>query len=418
MAFGRSSRFLNFAVTTGAVCLLLCTATAGAGSSYSRQSADDSALDLKSIPISDWINAGEHAEISWNLQVSDPYLRVDQRLEISYLARINARDLNRIGNTHELFFISRISSADGEWLDQPHIVHRELEKELPRGTQLDLFTRVCVQPGDYLLWLILYDRQTGKHNVAKRRLRVSELRGDPLPDLYRRMPLVEYPQADDSDENGPGFLKGQLNLPVHNKHALAVELVSTLSPPEQWTGRSRVLRTQNDLTVGTLAALSQLELDEGTMSITGLDLARRQVLFEQPGISQVDWASLTGALKKAQSPEVSAAQLQGSKNNGAFFRDFLNRQISGERSGVSPVRVIIVVTSSQLFERGSDLTPLQVEGDCHCRVYHLRFRLNVTDVFDEIEKLIKPLHPRTFNLMTPRDLRKAIAEIVADLGKL
>ena len=36
----------------------------------------------------------------------------------------------------------------------------------------------------------------------------------------------------------------------------------------------------------------------------------------------------------------------------------------------------------------------------------------------EIEKIIKPLHPRTFNLITPRDLRKAIAEIVEDLEKL
>ena len=42
----------------------------------------------------------------------------------------------------------------------------------------------------------------------------------------------------------------------------------------------------------------------------------------------------------------------------------------------------------------------------------------MNDVFDEIEKIIKPLHPRTFNLLTPRDLRKAIAEIMDDLGKL
>ena len=417
MTFGCSSKFLNSTAIIGAVCLLLCVAAYGA-SSYSLQSADESTLDLKSIPISDWINAGEHAEISWSLQLTDPYLRVDQRLEISYMVRINARDLNRIGTTHELFFISRISSSDGEWLDQPHILHRELEKELPKGTQMDVLTRVCVQPGDYLLWLILYDRQTGKHNVARRRLRVPELRGDPLPDLYRRMPLVEFPQTDESDENGPGFLKGQLNLPVHNRHALAVELVSTLSLPEQWAGRTRVLRTHSDVTVGALAALSQMDLDEGTVSITGLDLARRQVLFEQPSVRPVDWTSLTEALRKAQSPEVSATQLQGSKNNGAFFRDFLNQQIGGEHSVESPVRVIIVVTSSQLFERGSDLTPLQFEGDCHCRIYHLRFRLNLTDVFDEIEKIIKPLHPRTFNLMTPRDLRKAIAEIVSDLGKL
>ena len=123
------------------------------------------------------------------------------------------------------------------------------------------------------------------------------------------------------------------------------------------------------------------------------------------------------ALKKAQSPELSAEALQGSKNNGAFFREFLSRRINAEDSNASP-RVLIVVTSSQLFQRGSDLTPLQIEGDCRCRVYHLRFRLNMRDVFDEIEKIIKPLHPRTFNLVTPRDLRKAIAEIVEDLEKL
>jgi hypothetical protein len=42
----------------------------------------------------------------------------------------------------------------------------------------------------------------------------------------------------------------------------------------------------------------------------------------------------------------------------------------------------------------------------------------VNDVFDEIEKIIKPLHPKTFNLITAQDMRKAIAEIVNDLSKL
>ena len=417
MVFDYSSKILKTAAFIGVLCLFIGSAVA-ARSAHSVQSGEDSPLDLKSIPISDWLNAGEAAEVPWEFRVADPYLRIDQRLEVSYVARISARDLNRTGKTHELFFVSRVSSNDGEWLEQPNIARRVIEQELPRGTQAEFFMRVCVQPGDYLLWLVLYDRQTGKHNVAKRRLRVPELRGDPLPDLYRRIPLVEFPKIEDSDQKGPGFVTGQLYLPVHNKHSLQVELVSTLSPPEQWTGRNRVLRTHTDLTVGALAALSQMELAEGTMSIAGLDLVRHQVLFEQPGVRSVDWASLMEALKKAQSPEVSAQALQGSKNNSAFFREFLNRQIRGEASSESSVRIIIVVTSSQLFERGADLTPLQIEGDCHCRVYHLRFRLNMTDVFDEIEKIIKPLHPRTFNLLSARDLRRAIAEIVRDLEKL
>ncbi len=378
--------------------------------------ASDSSLDLKSIPISDWLNGGEQKEIPWDFRVSNPYLRVDQRIEVSYVAILKAKDLNRTGKDHELFFVSRISSPDGEWLEEPYITRSSFEQELQPNAQAQFVMRVCLQPGDYLLWLVLYDRQTGKHNVARRRVRVSELRGDPLPDLYRHMPLVEFPRSEESDQ-GLGFVQGHLYLPIRNKHPLRVEVISTLNPPEQWTGRRRVLRTQNDVTVGAVAALSQMELDQGTLSIAGVDLTRQAVLFDQSGVQEVDWPSFAEALKKAQAPEVSAKALQESKNNGAFFREFLSRRIVGQSSTEDPMRIVIVVTSFQLFERGSDLTPLQIEGDCRCRVYHLRFRLNMNDVFDEIEKIIRPLHPKTFNLITAQDMRKAIAEIVSDLGK-
>jgi len=142
------------------------------------------------------------------------------------------------------------------------------------------------------------------------------------------------------------------------------------------------------------------------------------VMFEQRDIHNVDWTSLLDAMKKAQSPDISAAALQGSKNNGAFFRDTLNQRLAGESPSGEAMRVIVVVTSSRLFENGSDLRPIQVEGDCNCRLYYLRFRLSLNDVFDQLERLMKPLHPRIFNLITARDLRKAIAEIVEDLGKL
>src|SRR5207245_5791665 len=195
-----------------AVCLLICFASAGSLSALPVQIGYGIPLDLKSIPISDWINAGEQAEIPWDLRLSDPYLRIDQRLEVSYVIRLSAKDLNRTGKAHELFFVSRISSPDGEWLDQPNIARYVVEQELPKGVQTQFFMRVCVQPGDYVLWLVLYDRQTGKHNVARRRTRVPEFRGYPLPAIYRPMPLVEFRQMDESRQNGPAFLTSPLYL--------------------------------------------------------------------------------------------------------------------------------------------------------------------------------------------------------------
>jgi hypothetical protein len=190
-----------------------------------------------------------------------------------------------------------------------------------------------------------------------------------------------------------------------------------LSPPEQWTGRSRVLRTHNDDTLGALSALSQMGISDGSISISGLDLARRQVMFEQRAFRRVEWESLMEAMKKSQKLDISAGALQGAKSNGAFFREFLNQRLS-EDSPADAMRVIIVVTSGQLFESGSDLRPIQVEGDCNCRVFYLRFRLNLNDVFDQLEKFIKPLRPRIFNLITARDLRNAIAQIVEEMEKL
>jgi hypothetical protein len=393
-------------------CTLLCSF------SFFALSEDNyPALDLHSIPISAWLNGGDHADIPWDFRVSEPLLRVDQRLEVLYSLKIDAKAINKTGSEHELFLISRVSTPDGEWLNQPGIVRETVDQELPDRRSMQFSMRVVVQPGDYVLWIVLYDRKTGKHNVTKHHFKVGELHGDPLPNLYRRLPLVEFPEYGDVD-GGFGALRSLLYLPVRNKQPLDIHLISMLSPPEQWTGRSRVVRAHNDDTIGALAALSQMEIASGTISITGLDLVRRQVLFQQQDFKSIDWNSLMDAMKKAQSPNISAGALQGSKNNGAFFRDFLDRQIGSDPAEGGPLRVFIVVTSSTLFESGADLRPIQIEGDCRCRVFYLRFRLNVNDVFDELEKFMKPLHPRTFNLLSARDLRKAIAEIVEEMEKL
>lgn len=378
--------------------------------------ASNSDLDLHSIPISTWLNNGNHTEIPWDFRVDEPYLRIDQRLEVFYSARIDSKALIKTGKEHELFLISRVSTPDGEWLNQTSVLQKDLEPESTPNLRPEFFMRMVVQPGDYMLWAVLYDRTTGRHNVTKHHFKVSELHGDPLPDLYRRMPLVEFAEYNDADRS-LSAINSLLYLPVRNRKPIEIHVISMLSPPEQWTGRSRAVRLHNDDTIGAMAALSQVELASGRMSVTGLDLVRRKIIFEQDDFHSVKWDSLMDAVKRAQSPDISTDALQGSKNNGAFFRDYLDKQVTSE-PGENPLRVFIVVTSSTLFENGSDLRPLQVEGDCHCRTYYLRFRLSFNDVFDQLEKLMKPLHPRTFNLMSARDLRNAIAEIVEELGKL
>jgi len=248
-----------------------------------------------------------------------------------------------------------------------------------------------------------------------------------LPLVYGRTPLVEFPVTAATDKGSIDMITGKLWLHAENKHPVQLEMISTLSPPEQWQEQPGMVRRLASNTTSALMALSQLELAQGSVSITGLDLTRHQVLFERKDLRSLKWTELLDAFRKADSELISLDALEGRKSNAAFFRDFLNQRLLSESdaggastslSSEKPVRVFIVVTGSLLFERGSDLKPLQFEGNCHCRIYHLRFHVNRYDVSDELGNLMKLIQPKTFDLTTPVDFRRAIAQILADLQSI
>jgi hypothetical protein len=61
---------------------------------------------------------------------------------------------------------------------------------------------------------------------------------------------------------------------------------------------------------------------------------------------------------------------------------------------------------------------LKLVENCKCRAYYVRLKQNSNSPFDEIDKIIRPLNPRIFNVTTGLDFRKALAEIIHDLENL
>ena len=375
---------------------------------------DQTPLDIRSIPIADWIDQGNLSEIPWRLEVSRPYLRMDQRIEVGYTVTMSGKNLNESGAEHELFLINRISDADGEWLTPFAVMRQELDQELPSGEQIRFNVRVMVKPGAYRLWIVLYDRKTGRHSVANRRVEVEEVSNDPLPLAYMSLPLAEYPRTVEVGDVAFEQINSELHLPVENTRPIEVHVISALSPPEQWSTRPRLLQRHGNYLQSALDTISQLALENGSMSLTGLDLSRREVAFDQRHFDRVDWMKLREGFQKASSPAISAAALQGRKENGAFFRNYLQEELATGASD-QPFRVFIIVASSMMFERGSDLEPLANGADCNCRVYHVRFRLSLNDLFDQLGNFIRPLEPKTYNVLSPTDFRKALADIMQDL---
>jgi hypothetical protein len=374
----------------------------------------DRTFDAASIPLDDWLQERDKEEISWSIQVDKASVRIDQRMAASYTASISSRDANKLVGD-DLYFIALVTNRAGQWLVWPKVVHHVIEAQLPMQSELRFSDSVFTLPGEYTLWLILHDAKTGRRNAVKRQLAVQSLDADPLPNLYKQLVQVEFPILSDDDGGSVIQFTDDLTLPVRNKRPLRLELISVMSPPEQSSRLRDIVRRHHQRTASVLDTFGQMRLAQGaTVSITGLDLNHRTVPFEQNDVEQLDRPRLVDAIRNIKDQTISLTTLE--KGGGsAFLRTSLDDifQRADDRT-----RVFVIVSSSNVFDRGADLEPLRRRENCKCRVYYLRLRNYALDAFDDTEKIIKRLSPRTFNISSGLDFRKAIAEIIRDLENL
>jgi hypothetical protein len=126
-----------------------------------------------------------------------------------------------------------------------------------------------------------------------------------------------------------------------------------------------------------------------------------------------------------------------------------------------PVSAVIVLSSPMMFPKGTDLHPIQAEENADCPVFYIRYHTplehrvvsyllptspvpqrttvgrssrvatpetsgptTVTSVepfspeeADALENTLKPLRPRLFDVATPEQFRKALAEILEEIGR-
>jgi hypothetical protein len=143
--------------------------------------------------------------------------------------------------------------------------------------------------------------------------------------------------------------------------------------------------------------------------------------FQQSEFSELDWSGLAAPFTQVASDQViTLPALESAKKRSSFLRETIEKRVSAPPAADpdDPLRVLILISGSLVFERGSDLSAMKVAGNCNCRIYHLVVRANAGDAFDQIERLIKPLRPKTFDIESALDFREALGKIVQDLENL
>ncbi len=402
-----------------------------AAPAYAQFAVKPAPVSNLSVPFERWLAEGNRKEIPWRLELSQPRLRPEQRIGFAVHATIPGKHLAGLEPGRNIYLGARIRDEQGQWLGH-NVVGALLDKQLPQTAALSLMLRFYIQPGDYHVAVFLYDDASQEHSFATRRLRVRPLRNDPLAGSDANLPRVEAaPPESGLDALYQPRITSRPAWPVVTKRPLRIEVIAVATGTEGASPSSR------NYAVSALKVLSQMDLDNGTLHVTVLDISRRKLLFEQENVRSLDWTGLRTVLEDVDPATISIQALQGSKEAPAFFRhaalNKLRNRISPDRSpassgngasvaAVEPLRILIVVSSALHFEGGADLTPVPAEACGACRVYFLRqfsWAARTSNPWhygpDQLEQLLKPLSPRTFTIYFPEDFRRALGQILKDL---
>lgn len=376
----------------------------------------------------EWIAAGPREDIAWEVRHRGPWLRFDQRLHLLLEVRMAGKTLNRRGARHDLLFVARVADDSGRWLPQRGLYRARIEEPLGRRASLLVRMGAVVRPGRLTFAVVMLDRLSGARNVFLKRLDVPPLRNDPLAGAWNQMPAVEIIGA--GEASGPTRLpdvEGRLHLPVETARPVEVEILAVLTASEQYAGSAAAQHATLARLLPALDVLADISLARGSLRLTALDLVHRRVIYRQELTRRrLDWQALRKAVEEIQPQVVSAAALEARRERAAWFRGLLEERLTpgaAENFGATasaaapPGRVLIIVSAAQLFPPRSDLKPLALPAPANAAVYHLEFRIEQGNLWDELGRVLRPLRPRRRVIEQPIHLRQALGEILGDLAR-
>jgi hypothetical protein len=427
---------------------LLCALAA-----FGQQGLPDPVFDR--IPFEEWLKGGGDAHIRWSMQVFPYRLGVQQRLRVGLSARIDGEEFVKRSGPGQMVVFVEIRDRDDRVFRTHRAMHFEELKnpEALAAVSFDLYALIL--PGDYQLAIAVYDSGSKEHTLKRTKLHIPELPHDPLPESWRGLPEVEYVTGfEPPDSWYRPEIVSRLYLPVQNERPVRVEVVVNESPTEVAAQRvGRTMRRNMENLIPALKVLSQMDIKNGSLNVTLLDLERRKVSFTQQQAGKLDWTRLKAALIDNDPNQIDVHALEKHEQNAQFFvSEIRNRLESAESNGdvplgltSEPARVLIVLSGPMAFPKGQDLRPIEATPEPGARVFYIRYNPPLagagpgpmgprgrgpgprmgpipvggsSSTEDSLAHTLKPLVPRLFDVTTSMEFRSALAAIMSEISQL
>ncbi len=403
---------------------------------------------FQKIPLERWVSESSPSHFRWRIKVWPTILSPLQRLSVRTTIRIDGRDLRLRRGQGDLLMLVQYSDSSGS----VHQTHNsvELQKMGIQSQSVDVIWDLdaFVVPGEYRITFAIYLAATGEHSAKQRTLRVRPLNKDPLVNVWYGMPAVEFQGAKEPPERWyQPSLTGHLNLSLETRRRVRIEILLNLSPSELTRSSERTpINGDLDKLIPQLTVLTQIEVSNGVIDASLLDLLNQRVPYEQHDVRKLDWEKVKVALSIASTASIDARSFPDHSKMAQFFVQEVGNRIlteSAHNAPVEPLTVLIVLSAPMAFAEPADLRPIEAKADPNLRVYFIRpgslYQVNdtvepdppyfpdepsmpapVTPAvqIDYLEGLIRPLTPRVFEARTPLEFRLALGTILDELSRM
>lgn len=378
-----------------------------------QQLADDRVAP--ELPFDQWTREGDHQDIAWTIRLLPPRLTYAQRQVVMVTATVDSRRLQRASVQRDLDWLVRITDAAGYPYGDGVYMHYLVKQQMGKREELEFSAAAYVRPGRYNLIIFLYDRVLRQHSVATRSFVVPELKNDPLPALEDGVEAIEFLEPGQV----PQLTPSRPNLPLGTTRPLSIDVIVNFAPSTIYTGRRNVTRNNAEVLLEVFSVLAELKPANGCVFLTGLDVPGLKVLFEREYADSLDWDEIRKAVNELNADKVDVTTLAGRKQAADFLRTLLERMFEqppacGTAAEGAAMPIYLFVGSSMTFPPGTQVTPISPKHACQCRFYQIREMLHTGDMWDEIEKIVRPVRSRRFLVDSPMGLRRALAQIMHD----
>lgn len=461
-------RALWFARLLAMVVVCATSAVAADDPKRTNEHHDETSDDLRnSLPLKDWLSQGERKAFACDIRIFGPSLTFQQRNRVLVRASFPTPSLQKASVQRDLHFFIKVADEAGKWFDGETYNHFPVEKKFDKKVDLVLEGGLYLQPGTYTIAVVVYDAVLREHNVAFRHVIVRPPKHDSLPALLSEVPRVEFPP--DPVDGVASLASGHVSLPARTDRPVELDVIVDLTPYAAATtitagpdagsdglasigsvrgasigdpgrfpngprlrgpsmpmhrtipaGMRRGVKAFQTWLLEAASVLSDIDLKNGCSRVTVFNaLSRRTVMTAQPALS-ADWLRTWDDVMHTNLDLVSVDELAGSVESAKFFSDQVENLMSQppecNPKNVHPLRVLALFSHGAHFPSGT--MRVKIQSNCDCQVFYMREHEDVTDLFDDLHRMLAPLSVRRLEFSDPKQYRHKVADFMKILQEL